>query len=114
MELGLSEKVALVTGANRGRGPQLLQNLPEGGCIFDWWRATRTDDLGSPTVSVAPVIADGVCRTGNIRVHVVWADRREPAAPEEAIAQAVAQFGWVDMLVDDAGGTTRADFFRRP
>jgi NAD(P)-dependent dehydrogenase (short-subunit alcohol dehydrogenase family) len=44
-------------------------------------------------------------------VQVISADLRDPAAPAEAIAQAVAQFGRLDLLVNNAGATKRADFF---
>jgi 3-oxoacyl-[acyl-carrier protein] reductase len=56
-------------------------------------------------------VADSLRHVANIPVHVVSADLRDPAAPAEAIAQAVAEFGRLDLLVNNADATKRADFF---
>jgi NAD(P)-dependent dehydrogenase (short-subunit alcohol dehydrogenase family) len=56
-------------------------------------------------------VANSLHRMANVPVHVISADLRQPAAPAQAIAQAVAQFGRLDLLVNNAGATKRADFF---
>jgi NAD(P)-dependent dehydrogenase (short-subunit alcohol dehydrogenase family) len=48
--------------------------------------------------------ADSLRRIANIPVHVISAALRHPAAPAQAIAQAVAQFGRLDLPVNNAGG----------
>lgn len=102
MELELNGKVALVTGANRGIGAAIALELAREGmhlCLV----ARDSDRLA--------MVADRLRRVANIPVHVVSADLRDPAAPAEAIAQAVAKFGQLDLLVNNAGATKRADFF---
>jgi 3-oxoacyl-[acyl-carrier protein] reductase len=102
MELELNGKVALVTGANRGIGAAIATELAREGmhlCLV----ARDSDRLAE--------VADSLRRIANIPVHVISADLRQPAAPAEAIAQAVAQLGRLDLLVNNAGATKRADFF---
>ncbi len=102
MELELSGKVALVTGANRGIGAAIATELAREGmhlCLV----ARDSDRLAQ--------VATSLRRSANIPVHVISADLRQPTAPAEAIAQAVTQFGRLDLLVNNAGATKRADFF---
>lgn len=102
MELELSGKVALVTGANRGIGAAIATELAREGmhlCLV----ARDSDRLAQVAISLR--------RSANIPVHVISADLRQPTAPAEAIAQAVTQFGRLDLLVNNAGATKRADFF---
>ncbi len=102
MELGLDGKVALVTGANRGIGAAIAAELAKEGmqlCLV----ARDSDRLAQ--------VADSLRHISNVPVHVVSADLRDSAAPAQAIAQAVAQFGRLDLLVNNAGATKRADFF---
>ena len=102
MELRLNGKVALVTGANRGIGAAIAAELANEGmhlCLV----ARDSDKLRQ--------VADSLRTTARIDVHVFSADLRDPAAPREAVAQAVARFGGLDLLVNNAGATRRADFF---
>jgi NAD(P)-dependent dehydrogenase (short-subunit alcohol dehydrogenase family) len=46
----------------------------------------------------------------NIDVQVISAEPCDPAAPQTAIAEAVAHHGRPDPLVNNAGATKRADF----
>jgi 3-oxoacyl-[acyl-carrier protein] reductase len=96
MELELNGKVAMVTGTNSEIGAAIATELPREGmhlCVVarDSDRLTQDDDsLGC---------------ISNTQVYVVSADLRKPAAPRQAIAQAVAQFYRVDLLVNNAGAT---------
>lgn len=102
MELELAGKVALVTGANRGIGAAIATELAKEGmnlCLV----ARDSDKLAQ--------VADSLRKTANINIHVVSADLRDPAAPAQAVAQAVGQLGRLDLLVNNAGATKRADFF---
>jgi NAD(P)-dependent dehydrogenase (short-subunit alcohol dehydrogenase family) len=102
MELELNGKVALVTGANRGIGAAIATELAREGmhlCLVARDSAKLRE------------VADSLAKTANIDVHVLSADLRDPAAPQQAIAAAVAHFGRLDLLVNNAGATKRADFF---
>jgi NAD(P)-dependent dehydrogenase (short-subunit alcohol dehydrogenase family) len=102
MELELSGKVALVTGANRGIGAAIATELAREGmhlCLVARDSA-KLQDVASTLMKIA-----------NINVQVFSADLRDPAVPEQAIAEAVRHFGRLDLLVNNAGATKRADFF---
>ncbi len=102
MELGLNGKVAVVTGANRGIGAAIATELAREGmhlCLV----ARDQEKLRQ--------VADNLRKLANISVCVVSNDLRNPDASPQAIAQAVAQFGRIDLLVNNAGATKRADFF---
>jgi NAD(P)-dependent dehydrogenase (short-subunit alcohol dehydrogenase family) len=102
MELELSGKVALVTGANRGIGSAIATELAREGmhlCLVARDSAKLRE------------VAENLMATANINVLVFPADLREPAAPGQAIAAAVAHFGRLDLLMNNAGATRRADFF---
>ncbi len=102
MELGLAGKVALVTGASRGIGAAIAAELASEGmnlCLV----ARDSDKLGQ--------VADSLRKTANINVQVVSADLRDPAASMDAVARAVGELGRLDLLVNNAGATKRADFF---
>jgi NAD(P)-dependent dehydrogenase (short-subunit alcohol dehydrogenase family) len=102
MELELNGKVALVTGANRGIGAAIAAELASEG--MDLCLVARDSEK-------LQQVADNLRKTANVHVHTVSSDLRDPAAPNQAIAQAVAQFGRLDLLVNNAGATKRADFF---
>lgn len=102
MELGLAGKVALVTGANRGIGAAIAAELANEGmnlCLV----ARDSDKLEQ--------VADSLRKKANIKVHIVSADLRDPAAPGDAVVRAVNELGRLDLLVNNAGATKRADFF---
>ena len=102
MELELNGKVALVTGANRGIGAAIAAELAREGmhlCL-----------VARDSVKLQEV-ADSLVKTANINVQVFPADLRDPEAPGQAVAAAVGHFGRLDLLVNNAGATKRADFF---
>ncbi|HEX8916234.1 MAG TPA: SDR family oxidoreductase, partial [Humisphaera sp.] len=95
-------KVALVTGASRGLGYAIAVRLAQDGY-----------DIAVTARSEPPLreLAGQVERLGR-RALVFPADLREPAAGPAFVAAAVAQFGRVDLLVNNAGATKRGDFLQ--
>ena len=83
MELGLSEKVCIVTGSTAGIGLAVAQQLRAEG---------------------ARVVTSGRRNNGIGDVHVV-ADLTKAGAAEELVGAATAAFGRVDCLVNNVGGT---------
>jgi 3-oxoacyl-[acyl-carrier protein] reductase len=88
MDLGLQDKVCVVTGSTGGIGLVTAQQLREEG---------------------ATLVTSGRRSAGIGDLHVV-ADLAQPGAAEELIAAAVAAFGRVDCLVNNVGGTTIRKF----
>jgi 3-oxoacyl-[acyl-carrier protein] reductase len=102
MELGLEQKVALVTGASRGIGAAIATELAREGmhvCLV------ARDSLALTAV------ADSLTSKNSVQAMTYATDLREAAAAEAATAAAVARFGRLDLLVNNAGATKRADFF---
>lgn len=88
MDLQLSGRVAVVTGASKGIGLAVVRTfLAEGARVVAASR-TRTPELNE---------LDG-------RLVHVPIDLMEPDAPAEVIARAAEAFGGLDILVNNAGG----------
>jgi NAD(P)-dependent dehydrogenase (short-subunit alcohol dehydrogenase family) len=102
MELGLTGKTALVTGASRGIGAAIAMELAREGVHVC---------LVARDAAKLHEVADQVRGVANVRTAVHAADLREPAAAAEAVRTAVESFGRLDILVNNAGATKRADFF---
>lgn len=97
MDLGLSGKIGIVTGASRGIGLAIAKTLAAEGVrlVVVARSADRLDQLRSElaTESLA---------------HV--ADLREPTAAAAVVAATTTRFGGIDLLVNCAGATKRGDF----
>lgn len=101
MDLQLKGKVALVTGASEGIGRAI---------------AARLAALGMQVVAVArnqARLAELAQEIGAAGGECLGhpADLRQRAAAEAAVAAALARFGRLDLLVNNAGATARGDFF---
>jgi 3-oxoacyl-[acyl-carrier protein] reductase len=98
MDLKLTGKVAIVTGASRGIGRAVAQMLAaEGMKIVAVARSKdQLDDLA------ASLGVDSLVQAVDLR------DRTSAAAVVDA---ASAKFGAIDLLVNNAGATKRGDFF---
>ena len=88
MDLNLSDRVAVVTGASKGIGLAVTRTLLDEGARVVATSRQRTPEL------------DNV--RGDL-LHVP-ADLMDPDAPAEVIARAVEAFGGLDILVNNAGG----------
>ncbi len=97
MDLGLAGKVGIVTGASRGIGRAVAQALAAEGMRLALVARSRGQLEELAASLPAPAL-----------VHA--ADLRDPDAPAAAVAAAVGHFGRLDLLVNNAGATTRGDF----
>lgn len=97
MDLQLSGKVAIVTGASRGIGRAIAEGLAREGMNLTLVARTR-DQLDSVAATIAT------------RTLVQAVDLREPDAPARVVGETVAHFGALDLLVNNAGATKRGDF----
>jgi 3-oxoacyl-[acyl-carrier protein] reductase len=83
MDLGLREKVCIVTGSTSGIGLEVARQLREEGAL---------------------IVTSGRRDGGIGDLHVV-ADLAEPGEPERLVAATLERFGRVDCLVNNVGGT---------
>ena len=102
MELGLSGKVALVTGASRGIGKGIALSLAAEGCDL---LITGRDEAALNTVA-AEIKAKG--RKAAISVL----DLRQEGSEKPLVEAVRREFGRLDILVNNAGATQRGDFFK--
>jgi NAD(P)-dependent dehydrogenase (short-subunit alcohol dehydrogenase family) len=103
VELGLENKVAVVTGSSKGIGKAIALELAREGCRV-MLAARGGDDLEQAT--------EDVRRTRGIEdVLAVVADVTKADEVEGLIDETVARFGTVDILVNNAGGTGRRSSF---
>ena len=93
MDLGLTGKVALVTGAGQGVGRRLALDLAAEGC-----RVVVNDLFAERAEAVAREIGEA---GGSAMAGV--ADVADPAAIGEAVARVEAEWGGIDILVNNAG-----------
>lgn len=97
MELQLTDKVAIVTGASRGIGRAIAKELANEGMRLVL--VARSEEGLRETASLS----------GNDS-FVQAVDLRDARLPEAVIAAAVQRFGRLDLLVNNAGATKRGDF----
>jgi 3-oxoacyl-[acyl-carrier protein] reductase len=97
MDLQLTGKVVLVTGASRGIGRAIAETLAGEGMQVAL--VARSAELLAEVAAALPTAA-----------LAIPADLREPASPAEAVEATIARFGRLDLLVNNAGATVRGDF----
>jgi 3-oxoacyl-[acyl-carrier protein] reductase len=101
MELGLSGKVALVTGSSRGIGRGIALALADEGCNV----VVTGRDAGALDEVAASVRHKGV------KAAVAALDLCAAGAAAALVETARGEFGGLDILVNNAGATKRGDFF---
>ena len=99
MDLGLKEKVAIVTGASRGIGRAIARRLVEEGARVVVC-ARGVEGLNEATAELS--------RFGT--VHPVALDFTAPGAAARLAAEAVDTFGRIDVFVGNAGSNLRKPF----
>jgi len=97
MDLQLSDKVAIVTGASRGIGKAIAETLSEEGMKVALVARSR-DLLESLSASL---------QTESLVLPI---DLRDPNAATHVITETINRFGKLDLLVNNAGATKRGDF----
>ncbi len=88
----LKGRVAVVTGASRGIGRKIAETLAAKGCSVVL-AARSAPELGAAEAAIRA--AGGTARS-------IVVDLTEPGAPRSVIDQAVAAFGTIDILVNNA------------
>jgi 3-oxoacyl-[acyl-carrier protein] reductase len=98
MDLNLSGKVAIVTGASRGIGHAIA-------------RALSAEGMKIAVIARSKDQLDDLAKSLQTDTLVHAADLREESAARTVVDATVARFGAVDLLVNNAGATKRGDFF---
>jgi len=99
MDLNLKDKVAVITGASRGIGRAIAEQLSREGMRLIL--AARSEETLLEVAAVCP---------GEARIFP--ADLRQEQAPQRLIDFAIQTFGTLDVLVNNAGATKRGDFLQ--
>jgi 3-oxoacyl-[acyl-carrier protein] reductase len=102
MDLGLSGKVALVTGGSKGIGRACAERLAREGC--DVLIVARTaSDLERAAAEIQG--------SSGRRVEICATDLRSAQGCQAAVGALEHAFGRLDVLVNNAGATQSGDFF---
>jgi NAD(P)-dependent dehydrogenase (short-subunit alcohol dehydrogenase family) len=101
MDLQLVGKVGVVTGASRGIGHAIAQTLAAEG--MNLVLVARSGDQLASLATSLPT-----------ECLIQAVDLRDSETPTAVIAAAIARFGQLDLLVNNAGATKRADFLALP
>jgi 3-oxoacyl-[acyl-carrier protein] reductase len=99
MDLQLSNKVAIVTGASRGIGKAISEALSAEGMKVVL--VARSNDL-----------LEALAKSLSNESLIQAIDLRESDSANQVVAATIEKFGKLDLLVNNAGATRRGDFLR--
>lgn len=102
MDLQLSTKTALVTGASQGIGRATAKSLAAEG-VQTAIAARRGHLLDQ--------VADDIAAAGHLRPIVIPHDIMAEDGPENLAAKAIEALGTVDILINSAGGTRKVELY---
>ncbi|HEY2431287.1 MAG TPA: SDR family oxidoreductase [Vicinamibacterales bacterium] len=102
MDLGLTDKVAVVTGSSRGLGLASARALVAEGC------RVVICARGAETLAEAALEVEAAARRPNM-IAAVQADVTTAAGIELVVARAVDAFGGLDILVNNVGRAAGSD-----
>ena len=97
MDLLLSNKIAIITGASRGIGKAIAETLSAEGMKVV---------LAARSSKELEVLAKSLSNESLLQV----VDLREPESANQVVASTIEKFGRLDLLVNNAGATKRGDF----
>jgi 3-oxoacyl-[acyl-carrier protein] reductase len=103
LDLGLKDRVAIVTGGSRGIGKACARELLAEGAIVVL--ASKTPDVNSAAVREFEKTYPG-------RVIGIPTDVNEDAAVRAMVEQTAARFGRIDILINAAATVIPQDFFK--
>jgi gluconate 5-dehydrogenase len=89
----LSDRVAIVTGGSRGLGQEMAEGLAEAGAAL--MLCARREEWLTPTTQEM--------RARGFRVEAAVCDVSKPADVQAVVAQTLAAFGKIDILINNAG-----------
>ncbi|MBS1254943.1 MAG: Dihydroanticapsin 7-dehydrogenase [Deltaproteobacteria bacterium] len=90
MELGLTDKVVLITGGAKGIGAAALKEFLAEGCLVAFVDRDKTS-------------GQALAKSSDSRVRFIEADLTSPEACKKSVEQTVSCFGGIDVLVNNAG-----------
>lgn len=100
MDLGLKDKVALVTAASKGLGKATAREFAREGAKVAM--CARSDSIGN--------VAQEITKETGTRVLGLQADLTQPADIDNFVATAFKEFGQIDILLVNAGGPKPGNF----
>jgi 3-oxoacyl-[acyl-carrier protein] reductase len=100
MDLGLKDKVAIVTGGSRGIGKGTALGLAAEGCHLAIC-ARNPEPLEAAAAEV---------RAKNVEVLALPLDVTRPDHVEQLVQQTIDKFGKIDILINNVGGNRRGPF----
>lgn len=100
MDLGLTGKAAIVTGASRGIGKAIALGLAEEGVDLVVC-ARGKEDLDETGREI---------ETEGVAVEALVLDATEPSAGDRLVGAATDRFGRLDIVVNNVGGNRRGEF----
>ena len=100
MDLGLQDRVAIVTGASQGIGKYIAEALAREGCDVAICARTASD----LEAAAEDIRAEGA------EVLALPMDVTDDGEPERLVSETADRFGRIDTYVGNVGGNRRGDF----